>query len=90
MIISHKICLNPNNKQATYLAKAAGIARFAYNSKMPRKWQLFNWEADSSTSLLDVPSIRNSKRRAKAATVSPSPTTNSALPLAASAFPILG
>ncbi len=38
MIISHKICLNPNNKQATYLAKAAGTARFAYN------WALAEWQ----------------------------------------------
>ena len=37
MIISHKICLNPNNKQATYFAKAAGTARFAYN------WALAEW-----------------------------------------------
>jgi len=39
MIISHKIRLNPNNKQATYLAKAAGTARFAYN------WGLAEWQA---------------------------------------------
>ncbi|MBO0614039.1 RNA-guided endonuclease InsQ/TnpB family protein [Thiothrix fructosivorans] len=38
MIISHKICLDPNNKQATYLAKAVGTARFAYN------WALAEWQ----------------------------------------------
>ena len=38
MIISHKIRLAPNNKQATYLAKAAGTARFAYN------WALAEWQ----------------------------------------------
>ena len=38
MIISHKIRLNPNNKQATYFAKATGIARFAYN------WALAEWQ----------------------------------------------
>ena len=38
MIISHKIRLDPNNKQATYLAKAAGTARFAYN------WALAEWQ----------------------------------------------
>ena len=38
MIISHKIRLNPNNKQATYFAKAAGTARFAYN------WALAEWQ----------------------------------------------
>ena len=37
MIISHKIRLHPNNKQATYFAKAAGTARFAYN------WALAEW-----------------------------------------------
>ena len=38
MIISHKIRLYPNNKQATYFAKAAGTARFAYN------WALAEWQ----------------------------------------------
>jgi putative transposase len=38
MIISHKIRLNPNNQQATDLAKAAGTARFAYN------WALAEWQ----------------------------------------------
>lgn len=31
MIVAHKIALDPNNVQATYFAKAAGTARFAYN-----------------------------------------------------------
>ena len=30
MLIAHKIALDPNNAQATYLARAAGTARFAY------------------------------------------------------------
>ncbi|MGB5600033.1 MAG: helix-turn-helix domain-containing protein, partial [Thiothrix litoralis] len=38
MIISHKIRLDPNNKQATYFAKAAGTARFTYN------WALAEWQ----------------------------------------------
>ena len=38
MIISHKIRLNPNNQPATYFAKAAGTARFAYN------WALAEWQ----------------------------------------------
>ncbi|SEA37929.1 putative transposase [Thiothrix caldifontis] len=38
MIISHKIRLDPNNQQATYFAKAAGTARFAYN------WALAEWQ----------------------------------------------
>ncbi len=31
MLMAHKIALNPNNTQATYFARAAGTARFAYN-----------------------------------------------------------
>lgn len=38
MLIAHKIELGPNNKQATYFAKAAGTARFAYN------WALAEWQ----------------------------------------------
>ena len=38
MLIAHKIALDPNNVQATYLAKAAGVARFAYN------WALAEWQ----------------------------------------------
>lgn len=37
MLMSHRICLDPNNVQATYFAKAAGIVRFAYN------WALSEW-----------------------------------------------
>jgi len=38
MLIAHRIALNPNNVQATYLARAAGTARFAYN------WALAEWK----------------------------------------------
>ena len=38
MILAHKIRLDPNNKQSTYLAKACGVARFAYN------WALDRWK----------------------------------------------
>src|SRR3990167_10171607 len=37
MLRAHRIELNPNNKQATYFAKASGVARFAYN------WALAEW-----------------------------------------------
>ena len=37
MITAHRIALDPNNVQATYLARAAGTARFAYN------WALAEW-----------------------------------------------
>jgi putative transposase len=38
VLIAHKIALDPNNVQATYFAKAAGVARFAYN------WALAEWQ----------------------------------------------
>jgi putative transposase len=38
MMLAHKIALDPNNKQRTYFAKAAGTARFAYN------WALAEWQ----------------------------------------------
>ena len=39
MMLAHKIRLDPNNKQATYFAKACGTSRFAYN------WALAQWKA---------------------------------------------
>ncbi|WP_058867499.1 RNA-guided endonuclease TnpB family protein [Chloracidobacterium thermophilum] len=38
MLIAHNIALDPNNVQATYLKKACGVARFAYN------WALAKWK----------------------------------------------
>lgn len=38
MILAHKIRLDPNDVQATYFAKACGVARFAYN------WALAEWK----------------------------------------------
>ncbi len=38
MLITHKTALDPNNVQATYLARASGTARFAYN------WALAEWQ----------------------------------------------
>lgn len=38
MLRAHKIALQPNNQQATYLSKASGVARFAYN------WGLSEWQ----------------------------------------------
>ena len=37
MMLSHRIELDPTNAQATHLAQAAGVARFAYN------WALGQW-----------------------------------------------
>ncbi|WP_238523458.1 helix-turn-helix domain-containing protein [Candidatus Methylacidiphilum infernorum] len=49
MLISHKIALDPNNAQATYFAKAAGTARFAYNWAL-EQWQkqYEAWKADNT------------------------------------------
>ncbi len=41
MLAAHRIRLAPNNAQATYLARAAGTARFAYN------WALAEWQKQS-------------------------------------------
>ena len=38
MLIAHRLALHPNNAQATHLARAAGVARFAYN------WALAQWQ----------------------------------------------
>lgn len=49
MIIAHRIALDPNNVQATYFARAAGVARFAYNWALA-EWQrqYAAWKADNS------------------------------------------
>lgn len=38
MLLAHRIRLDPNNVQASYLTRAAGTARFAFN------WGLAEWE----------------------------------------------
>ena len=49
MLIAHKIALDPNNAQATYLARAAGTARFAYNWALAEwKRQYEAWKQDNS------------------------------------------
>ncbi len=48
MLIAHKIALDPNNVQSTYLARAAGTARFAYNWALSEwKRQYEAWKADN-------------------------------------------
>src|SRR5215467_11859590 len=49
MLIAHHIQLDPNNVQATYFARAAGTARFAYNWALA-EWsrQYKAWKADST------------------------------------------
>jgi len=49
VLIAHRIALDPNNAQATYLARAAGTARFAYNWALAEwKRQYEAWKADAS------------------------------------------
>ena len=47
MFLAHQIRLKPNNVQATYLARAAGTARFAYN------WALAEWKRQYESSKTD-------------------------------------
>lgn len=44
-MLAHKIELNLNNTQRTYFAKAAGVARFAYN------WALAEWKKEYEAGL---------------------------------------
>ena len=49
MLIAHRIALDPNNVQATYLARAAGVARFAYNWALAEWQRQYDaWKADNS------------------------------------------
>jgi putative transposase len=49
MLTAHKIALDLNNAQTTYMARSAGVARFAYNWALA-EWgrQYEAWKADSS------------------------------------------
>jgi putative transposase len=64
MLIAHKIALDPNNKQVTYLKKACGVARFAYN------WALVEWkrqyEAHKADSSLPKPTEAALRRQLNA------------------------
>jgi putative transposase len=64
MLIAHRIALDPNKVQATHLARAAGIARFAYN------WALAEWSrqftAHQADSALPSPSQFSLRRQLNA------------------------
>ena len=47
MLIAHRIALDLNNVQVTYMARAAGTARFAYN------WALAEWKRQYQAWKLD-------------------------------------
>ncbi|WP_129561319.1 RNA-guided endonuclease InsQ/TnpB family protein [Paraburkholderia dokdonensis] len=55
MLIAHRIALAPNNVQATYFARAAGTARFAYN------WALAEWQRQYEAWKLDNTSPKPSQ-----------------------------
>jgi putative transposase len=46
MLIAHKIALDLNNVQASYMARAAGTARFAYMAEWKRQYDA--WKLDNS------------------------------------------
>ena len=48
MLIAHKIALDLNNVQASHMARAAGVARFAYN------WALAEWQRQYEACKLDA------------------------------------
>ena len=52
MILAHKIALDTNNVQATYFARACGVARFAYN------WALVEWKRQYEAAKADAASAR--------------------------------
>ncbi len=64
MLIAHKIALDLNNAQATCMARAAGVARFAYN------WALVEWQRQYAACKLDAslpkPSEMNLRRQLNA------------------------
>jgi len=64
VLIAHRIALDPNNVQATYFARAAGTARFAYN------WALAEWkrqhEAAKANPALPKPSQQSLRRQLNA------------------------
>ncbi len=52
-MLAHKIELKANNKQKTYFAKTAGVARFSYN------WALNEWQKEYAAGLKPSnPSLR--------------------------------
>ena len=64
MLVAHRIALDPTNVQVTHFARAAGVARFAYN------WALDEWkrqyEAAKSDTRLPKPSHMGLRRQLNA------------------------
>jgi len=64
MLIAHKMALNPNNKQATYFAKASGVARFSYNGALSQ-WNK-QYQAHKVDKTLPKPSPLSLRRQLNA------------------------
>jgi putative transposase len=61
MLTAHKIALDLNNVQATYMARAAGTARFAYNWALAEWQKQYDaWKADNA---LPKPSQQSLRRQ---------------------------
>jgi len=69
MIRAHKIRLYPNNKQAAYLAKACGVARYAYNWGLDR-FRAFNNKLPELKVLDDVKSATYETKKQREAAIS--------------------
>jgi len=66
MLVAHRIALEPNNKQATYFARACGVARFAYNWALA-KWKEMHgaWKLDNALPKPDQMALRRMLNAAK-------------------------
>jgi len=64
MMLAHRIALDPNDVQATYLSRAAGTARFAYNRALAQ-WKQ-QYEACKLDSALPKPAQQSLRRHLNA------------------------
>ena len=68
MLVAHRIALVPNDRQATYFAKACGVARFAYNWALAEWKKMYEaWRLDNSLSKPDQMTLRRTLNAIKRA-----------------------
>jgi len=65
MILAHKIQIDPNNKQATYFARAAGTARFAYNWALAKAKERYEQDKESKFNEGELRKELNAIKRAQ-------------------------